>query len=329
VRRVRLEHGVMNRSAPWMEHMNKTDSRPEFDLLINRFIESLEEIALRFFSEEIDFDQIRRKMKSRKMSQPVVELLKLLASLEQFEHSIAQLTDGDSGNARESGTPGAPAVDMEKILEDFDDVDIFSEYREGDAVYGTEYEADDQKILNELFFQILDGYLDPIVVGFRALISGNTNIKLVEALLASIRPLRRSADTMGFRSLHQAFCGMESQLEATMSASVVRPIDRIQLLQSFDQLARLLPRSTHHASTLDVMDPEATSHSLILSLVVAPGVEGWMVQTLLEVGIFSPQRLLAATSSDIQAVTGLPADKCLEILTRCRRAYAESQSQFR
>lgn len=303
------------------------DSKHELDRLLDHFLEILEEIALRFFSEELDFNQIRNKMKARKLTPPVVELLKLLASLDHFEQSISNLTEPSF--ALNADPPRDASINVEKILEDFDDVDIFSEFQEGDAVYGAEYEKDDQKILNELFFQILDGYLDPIIVGFRALISGNSNPKLVDALLASLKPLRRSAETMGFKALHHAFSEMELHLETTQQYASIRPIDRILLLEAFDQLAQLLPRSNHHASTLDVLDPDATSHSLILALVVAPGIEGWMVQTLLEVGIYSPARLLSASAADIQAVTGLALEKCVEILSRCRRAYADSQSQIR
>jgi hypothetical protein len=167
--------------------------------------------------------------------------------------------------------------------------------------------------------------LDPIVVGFKSLLVGNTNLKLPEALLASIRPLNKSAETMGFNSLHQAFVLIEEQLKWIVEKQQILPSNKILLVQAYENLIKLLPASQKQAASLEMIISDSSTNSLILALVKSSTVDSWMIQALLEVGINSPGRLLSTSSQEIQAVTGLPEDKCKEILWKCRYALSETK----
>ncbi len=222
-----------------------------------------------------------------------------------------------------TGSPPAreqlDSVDIDKVLNEFEEINLFAEYKEGDAVYDHQYQEEDLQVLNQLFFDILDGYLEPLVVGFKAVMSGNNSQRLFAALLASIRPLRQSADTMGFDDLRVAFLSLEAILKQAQESGSMIAADRIQFVRAYTELTRNLPNEGRDMGLIDLFDREELPDTMILHFIGSPRVEGWMIQALLEKGITDRSKLLRTSVDEIRAVTGLPYDQCRELLYVCRR----------
>jgi len=298
--------------------------------LLDRLVGIIEELELRHFSGEFDVDEIKRDLENRSLSKPIVEMMKLLSSLSAYQETIESLTgnrDEVSARQRERGSgkddstvkETLPPLDIDRVLTEFDAIDVFAEYKEGDAVYDRSYEEEDRQILNRLFFDILDGYLEPLVVGFKSIVGGNNSQKLFTALLASIRPLRRSAETMGFHDLRNAFMSLEAILKQAQDSGNMIPADRIQFVKAYDQLAHSLPNAGEDVGLIDLFDTDQASKSMVLKLIGSPHIEGWMIQALLEIGITDRKKLLSTTAEEMKSVTGLPYEHCRELLIVCRR----------
>lgn len=221
------------------------------------------------------------------------------------------------GEADEQAKLDSKAID--RVLDEFDGLNLFAEFQEGDAVYDQQYRQEDMQVLNQLFFDILDGYLEPLVVGFRAVMGGNNSQKLFAALLASIRPLRQSAETMGFHDLRIAFQALESILKQAQETGNMIAADRIHFVRAYSELTRNLPNAGKDMGLMDLFDTDSLPDSMILHFIGSPSVEGWMIQALLEIGITDRKQLHGCTVEDVRAVTGLPFDQCRELLHVCRR----------
>ncbi len=309
--------------------------------LLERLIATLEEIELRQFADEFNENDIQNSLKGKAIKKPVMELMKMMANLDDYKNSIRALTgqnerqqDDEKStitfkntcdldpliNLDEDEEDSKPFLDIDRVLEDFDAIDVFAEYEEGDAVYDKQYEEEDKQILNEIFFHILDGYLEPLVVGFKAVVSGNNTQKLFGALLASIKPLRRSAETMGFSQLTSAFNGLELILLQAQRAGSMIPADRIQFVKAYGELAKCLPNEGAEMGLIDILDSNKTSNSMVLNLIKSKMVEGWMVQTLLEIGVTTPDKFRKTNAEEIKALTGLPYEHCRNMIQTCRTA---------
>ena len=300
---------------------------PEVSLeaLIRNLFETMEEIELRLHSGEYSYSEMEKEFKKRRGVCPFNEMFKLLTSLNRYKESIGLLTSeirisSKKREEEEEEPVDLKDVDISQVLSDFDQIDIFAEYQEGDSVYDKKYEEEDRKILNEIFFHILDGYLDPLSIGFKFIMKGNSSVKLLNALLASIRPLRRSAQAMGFTELSQAFLGLESILDDAIKSGGLIPSDRVLFMRAYGSLTEILPESGKGLGLLDILDTDNFSSSLILSLIQTGAVQGWMIQALMETGVTTPERLMKTGEHDIKAITGLPIETCREMLAVCRKA---------
>lgn len=307
----------------------ETEDRAELVLrmLVAEVADCLEELELRQHAGEFDADQLKEETTRRRLSQPVKDLMKMMASLDVYRETIETLTGGggitgdrgmeSQGEADEQAKLDSKAID--RVLDEFDGLNLFAEFQEGDAVYDQQYRQEDLQVLNQLFFDILDGYLEPLVVGFRAVMGGNNSQKLFAALLASIRPLRQSAETMGFQDLRIAFQALESILKQAQETGNMIAADRIHFVRAYSELTRNLPNAGKDMGLMDLFDTDSLPDSMILHFIGSPSVEGWMIQALLEIGITDRKQLHGCTVEDVRAVTGLPFDQCRELLHVCRR----------
>lgn len=297
------------------------------EMLVSSLSDCLEELELRQYAGEFDADQVKEGISQRRMSQPVKDLMKMMASLDAYRETIEKLTGefvtGDNGlqnrSIEEADKIELDSRDIDKVLNEFEEINLFAEYKEGDALYDQQYQQEDMQILNQLFFDILDGYLEPLVVGFRAVMGGQNSQKLFAALLASIRPLRQSAETMGFQDLRIAFQSLEAILKQAQESGNMIAADRIQFVRAYSELTKNLPNAGKEMGLLDLFDTDRLPDSMILTFIGSPAVEGWMIQALLEIGITDRKKLLSSTVEDVRAVTGLPFDQCRELLYVCRQ----------
>ncbi|MBN1295554.1 hypothetical protein JXA80_02160 [bacterium] len=291
--------------------------------LIKKLTDILEELELRYFANEFNADDLRDELSRRSLSRSAMDLMKMIASLDAYRETIETLAGSVNGLTSAATKPrdevSVEGLNIDRVLSEFAEINVFADYQEGDAVYDHQYAEEDRQILNRLFFDILDGYIEPLIVGFKSVIGGNNSPKLFAALLASIRPLRRSAETMGFSDLEKAFASLKAILNQAQETGNLLSADRIQFVRAYEQLTKSLPNEDHDRGLMDLFDSERASNSMILQLIASPVVQGWMIQALLEIGITDRKKLLSSTAEEIRAVTGLPFDQCRELLLVCRR----------
>ncbi len=262
---------------------------------------------------------LHAEMDSNRKPSQQKELFKLFTSLNRYKESIDKLANIEDDVQSLDAGRDEEDIDFLNLLTEFEQVDIFTPYNDGDEIYDSRYETEDRQVLSEIFFHILDGYLDPLIVGFRSILNGNHSQKLFQALLASIKPLRRSAQKMGFTDLAETFSGLEQILNDAILSQGLLPSDRVLFMRAFGRLASVLPDEGRSMGLLDILDNDSVSSSLMLTLIQAKSVKGWMIQALVEVGINTPARLLKTKAEEIKAVTGLPLDNCKELLRECRK----------
>ncbi len=292
-----------------------TECDPALKRMFENLGELMEEILLRVDTGEFTKEDLFSGIIHLNMFSAVNQLMQLFQGLEMFKSSISSLTDETALDVSE--VEGTDTLDVNSVLADFDDIDIFAEYQDGDETYDTKYEEEDRWVLNELFLMIMDGYIEPIAAGIRSVLSGNSSGKLFTALLSSLRPLQRSAETMGFGQLADALSQLEDVLNQAVGNGMNAPT-RILLIKAYSLLKSNLPDSGRNLGLIDVLDNESTTSSFMLTLINSHKIDEWIIQVLIEAGVNTRRQLQIASPEEISAVTGLSYAKSERILAACR-----------
>ncbi|MCD4654721.1 helix-hairpin-helix domain-containing protein [bacterium] len=291
---------------------------PALKRLFENLSELMEEILIRVYTGEFTKEDLFNGIIQLNLFSSVNELIVLFTGLEKFKESIQDLTNADTIVFPVESIPKSAPPDIADVISDFDNIDIFADYDEGDETYDTRYEEEDRWVLNELFLLIMDGYIEPIAVGIRSVLQGNRSSELINALLASLRPLHRSAETMGFVQMSAALYNLESILTKSTQSGGINPNMRISITKAYSALKSNLPQSGNNLGLVEILDSQVTESSLMLTLLNSGKIEEWVIQTLVEVGINTPEKLAKASAAEISDVTGLSHDKSKEILLQCR-----------
>jgi len=293
---------------------------PALARLLGRLAEVMDEVLLRVYTGEFTNDELVEGIRRLDLFSAINNLITLFNNLESFKVSIYEIAEESMEEPEETSSDlSENPPDIENVLADFDSIDIFADYEEGDEIYDSQYEEEDRWVLNELFLHIMDGYIEPIVVGLRSAIRGQKSTRLFKALLSSLIPLLRSAETMGFAQMSTALARLESILTSAARRGSMNSQLRIATMQAYGELKRQLPDSGKSSGLIDLIDQDSKTSSFLISLTTNADIEEWMVQALLEVGINSPQKLKVASANEISAVTGLSYEKCQSLLTSCRK----------
>ncbi len=292
---------------------------PALKRLFEKLADVMDEILLRVFTGEFTNDELLEGIRHLDLFSGINDLITLFNSLESFKTSIQSITELETVSEDDETPEDASSLDIDDVIADFDSIDIFADYEEGDELYDSQYEEEDRWVLNELFLHIMDGYIEPIVVGLRSAMGGNKSTELFNALLASLRPLLRSAETMGFVQMGTALARLDTLLTRAAEKGAMNSKLRIATIQAYGELKKHLPDSGKSSGLMDLIDLDMADSSFLLALTVDTEIDDWMVQTLVEVGINSRDKLKVASVNEISDVTGLSFDKSMKLLNACRK----------